>query len=900
MSEKKPNKDTIEGILFSLENEIVQRVKGMQIIETDYPGENGMIPSSLYPEYKKRKDEVEQRFSDRWIGLLNILDSLCKQIRSRQPDLCELSESNINTNRSFPRNVVLGRINVTYRNMDIYVPRTVEFPIKKPVYINDDKDNVHIHRLLLRLLFALPVGKTELTIFDPNGLGSAVDNFRELFGVENVFPHKKVLSTQKELKQMLTEALAYCEGLIQNTFSKDCDNWADYNRLKYSQGSGHKNQMLSYKIFGFFNVPSGMDGESFEMFRKLAAQGERLGILVLFSYNPSELADDKFYQNSLVNSLLKFITNNSAPLYNIINVLSKKVEVNHLSLREMPERFPTADRLEEMLAAVKNVVLTSHKDFASFEDLMDLPNLFNDNTIERVAIPLGVKAVNGEKVTLELGDNPPHALIGGTTGSGKSTFLHNMILSACCRFSPNELNIYLLDFKSGVEFSVYAVKKLPHARLVAVEADIEYGISVLQHLTDENAARYKMFKNAGVSGIGDYRRLYPNDKLPRLLLVVDEFQVLFSGSNNVTTKVHEYLSVLVKQGRGAGIHIVMATQTLAGLDFGALGTQFGGRVALMCTEEDSKKILGGLNNDEASELVPGFAILNTQAGSVSGNVKFAVPFARKMDENGGEGNILKTLSFITNKCSGEHYGFETKIFNGIIMPKFPPTKDYTCNSLRLLLGEELSYSSDKFYIYFKKKPYNNVLICGSDEFISHGLLISALMSAQEAGAIKKIIYVGEDLPTDLDSYCTFDKLKRYESLRIFLAEYGDKIYNDPVLIVFNNVNATKEINYPANFYQGQTLTEEQEALKGLFDDCNTHGVFIAALFNKFTQFKTSGLPLDRFDHRIGYLLNDNDKNLLLGQHLAGASGEIKTGRAFYANNGEIVSWFKPYVGDENE
>jgi len=894
-------KETIEGLVASLDNEITIRNKGLQIVETDYPGDNGKIPANLYPEYRKRKDDVIQRFTERWIASLSSLNGLCKAIRAKQPDLCGISEDSLNTSRSFPRNIVLGRINVKYENLDIFVPRTVEFPIRKPVYIDSDKDNTLIHRLLLRLLYALPVSKTEIMVYDPNGLGSAVDIFRTLFSIESIFPHKKVLSTQKELKQMLTGALEYCERLIQNTFTKDSNCWADYNRLKSSQGAEMRKQMLPYKIFAFFNVPSGMDAECFDMFRKLTVHGQRLGVLVVFSYNPSELESDKSFQNSLIEGLNKFISTYSVPLNSVINVLSRKIDVDNLQLIETPERFPNAERVDELMECIIKAVVSAQEDSASFDGLMCLTDLFNGSTMKGISIPLGFNVLGGEKVSLELGDYPPHALIGGTSGSGKSTFLHNLILSACCRFSPNELNLYLLDFKSGVEFSVYATYKLPHARLVAVEADMEYGISVLKHLVDECKIRYIMFKKAGVSDISDYRMLNPDARLPRLLLVVDEFQELLSGKKNATEKAHEHLSLLVKQGRACGIHIVMATQTLAGLDFSALGTQFGARIALVCSEDDSKKIFGGLNNDAAAQLKPGYVILNTQAGAVSGNIKLAVPYARKMTDDGKDGNIRTTVRLLASKCASKQYGFETRIFRGMSMPQTPDCEEFTCDSVQLMLGEILSYESNRFYIGLERKAYNNLLVCGDDDDITNGLLTSMLVSAEKSSAVSKIIYVGDKLPLETDDYSSCTKLTKYDGLQTFLQGHIDRPdeIDKSTIIILRNVNAVKEIGYPS-FFSGQNLSNEQSSLKTLLDDCNTHGVHIIAFYAKISQHKASGLPLERFDLRIGYLLNDADISYLLGQHLPTIGKDIKTGRAFFANNGEIVCWFKPFVGELDE
>src|SRR5207237_4209703 len=70
-----------------------------------------------------------------------------------------------------------------------------------------------------------------------------------------------------------------------------------------------------------------------------------------------------------------------------------------------------------------------------------------------------------------------HVLIAGKTGSGKSTLLHALIVNAALLYSPDEIEMYLIDFKKGVEFKTYANHALPHARVIAVVSEREFGLS---------------------------------------------------------------------------------------------------------------------------------------------------------------------------------------------------------------------------------------------------------------------------------------------------------------------------------------------------------------------------------------------------------------------------------------
>ena len=87
---------------------------------------------------------------------------------------------------------------------------------------------------------------------------------------------------------------------------------------------------------------------------------------------------------------------------------------------------------------------------------LDENNRFNRKSQIECQIPIGFDSKTNEVIEIKVGDNPVHYLIGGGTGSGKSTFLHSFILSACNRYSPNELKLYMLDFKEAVNIATFA------------------------------------------------------------------------------------------------------------------------------------------------------------------------------------------------------------------------------------------------------------------------------------------------------------------------------------------------------------------------------------------------------------------------------------------------------------
>ncbi len=400
---------------------------------------------------------------------------------------------------------------------------------------------------------------------------------------------------------------------------------------------------------------------------------------------------------------LRSCIENSVQLHNVFEEDNISNEFEHLTIENVGEKFPDDYTLSILLDDLKTIAEKQNSQGMSFDEIMELGSLFNSNSRNGLVIPVGCGASGNSVIELNIGDSTPHYLIGGTTGSGKSNFLHNLIMSACCRYSPNEMRVYLLDFKEGVEFSQYANPNLKHAKLVAIEADTEYGITVLRHLVEEKEKRYAAFKTCGCKDIQGYRYKNPNELMPRIMVVIDEFQVLFGNAQKDQTI--STLEMLAKQGRACGIHLVLATQSLKGIDFSTLSSQFGGRVALKCSAEDSKYLLGGItsNNEEAAELKVPFAILNTSQGSVSGNVKFMIPRAE-------EKKIAEWIGKIEKKCNDINIESETKVFEGQSLPKRPSQNTVgQGTNLQIIFGELMDYNqtegifSRKFYHGCSKK-----------------------------------------------------------------------------------------------------------------------------------------------------------------------------------------------------
>lgn len=274
---------------------------------------------------------------------------------------------------------------------------------------------------------------------------------------------------------------------------------------------------------------------------------------------------------------------------------------------------------------------------AVFTDLLPPTGQWGgEKSYAELRAPVGF--ADGQTVEIVLADASPHALIGGPSGSGKTNLLLTMISSMAARYSPDELEFYLLDFKEGVSFAQFAPGRrdptwLPHARLIGVNinTDREFGLALLQFLSGEMRRRAEVAKSHEVTKLEELRRAVgDNGRWPRIVAVIDEFQYLFSEKDAVTRAAMILLEDVSRRGRSQGIHLVLASQDVSGIEafWGrqAIFEQFVLRIAL----PRARRVLAD-PNDVPLDLPRWHAVINHESGIRHGNEIARIPDATAAD-----------------------------------------------------------------------------------------------------------------------------------------------------------------------------------------------------------------------------------------------------------------------------
>lgn len=170
-----------------------------------------------------------------------------------------------------------------------------------------------------------------------------------------------------------------------------------------------------------------------------------------------------------------------------------------------------------------------------------------------VAMAMG-KDIGGKIVVADL-SKMPHMLIAGSTGSGKSVCINNLILSMVYKSAPSDLRLILVDPKQ-VELSVYA--NLPHL-LIPVVTDPKKASSALRWAVNEMTLRYNKFMQRGARDLNRYNSLQTeeSEKLPRIVVIIDELADLMMVCPD---EVEDAICRIAQLGRAAGLHLIVATQ----------------------------------------------------------------------------------------------------------------------------------------------------------------------------------------------------------------------------------------------------------------------------------------------------------------------------------------------------
>ncbi|MEO2090721.1 MAG: FtsK/SpoIIIE domain-containing protein, partial [Gemmataceae bacterium] len=468
-----------------------------------------------------------------------------------------------------------------------------------------------LQAMMLRFLTGLPPGKVRFTIFDPVGRGENFASFMHLADSDELLVTSRIWTEPGQIETRLTDLTEHMENVIQKYLRNQYKSIEEYNRAAGEVAE-------PYRVLVVANFPTHFTPDAAKRLVSVMSSGPACGVCTLVGVDTAAALPRDFRLSDLEQVAFtlnwkdgRFVPKDGTftPFPLTIDAPPPPTEVAKI-VRRIGEASKTAGRVEVPFSYIAPPA----------------DQIWKGSTTRGIEVPIGRAGATRRQVFALGQGTAQHALVAGKTGSGKSTLLHALITNLALIYSPDEAELYLIDFKKGVEFKLYAEHQLPHARVVAIESEREFGLSVLQRLDGILRERGEEFRRAGVNDVAGFREARPGVKLPRILLVVDEFQEFFVEDDKLSQEAALLLDRLVRQGRAFGVHVLLGSQTLGGAFSLARSTidQMAVRIALQCSEADAQLILSKENTAARLLTRPGEAIYNDANGLTEGNDPFQV------------------------------------------------------------------------------------------------------------------------------------------------------------------------------------------------------------------------------------------------------------------------------------
>jgi len=581
-----------------------------------------------------------------------------------------------------------------------------------------------LQNAMLRVLTALPPGKAKFVLLDPVGLGQSFASVLHLADYEESQLLDRAWTEPRHIETQLARLTEHMETVIQKYLRNEFQSIDEYN-----EQAGEIAE--PYRFLVIADLPHNFSENAMKRLASIITSGARCGVHVIIHRDTSVPLPAGLDEDTLNRIPLRIIEEDN------------RFCIDEDELKELPLSIyhpPTESVATTIVKHVGETADRTHRVEVPFSVISPTKDeIWTHSTKEKLAVPLGRSgATKLQNLTLGRG-TAQHALIAGKTGSGKSTLLHVLITNLALWYSPDEVEFYLVDFKKGVEFKTYATNKLPHARVVAVESDREFGISVLQRIDAELKRRGELFRDLGVQDIAGFREKC-TDVMPRILLIIDEFQEFFVDDDRVAQEANLLLDRLVRQGRAFGIHAIMGSQTLDGaytLSRSTMG-QMAVRVALQCSEQDSYIIL---NEDNAAARLlsrPGEAIYNDAAGNVEGNSPFQVVWLNDKEREvfledlveRDDGSPREMVVYEGNQPVLLH---ENSAFNAFSAGEKPL-------AAKAWLGGAMAIKEDTFAT-FRPTSASNLLIVGQQDETTTNMIASSLQSLDKQYSTTDVTFV---------------------------------------------------------------------------------------------------------------------------------------------------------------
>lgn len=764
-----------------------------------------------------------------------------------------------------------------------------------------------LQSLAVRTALTLP-HQARYTLIDPVGSGAA-------------FPMQRYLPSVRETGDDIRRDLDQVSRDIQRIIATYLD--AESYSFEQLPEDIRVNERLEFILAA--NFPKRYDRRAIEALQSIGNTGPKAGKYLIIHYNQSqELPRDmsmEDFENAIGIDLVNGYGGNQSTA---------------CQLRFSPDTAPSASLqrvLFEKLGKAKPPQrnLDWDKTVGISEE-----EWWNNTAAHIIETPIGGRG-SSDSLKIWFGENQEnrvcaHGMLGAMTGAGKSTLYHVLIMGLAIRYSPNELRLYLIDGKQGVEFQPY--RNLPHAEVVSLHSAPELSRSVLAELLEQMEYRYALFSEEGVRVpdlAGYYKKEQPRGRLPRIILLVDEYQELFEGDQDGIAS--NYLLKLSQQGRAAGIHMLLASQrfgTAGMLNRDAIFGNFHLLMAMQMRHDDIQSLTGFGRRGKQRIMtckLPGQIVVNDQLGADDANQFGKVALLKSSDRD----QLIQKL----NDKAHEQFSFDDlplrAVLDGKEQPNIienPPFRQLLEHSQWLTerqwqekarrstfsgglgianwfaaerpkaiwLGQEFSVRGQAMMI-MRRRLAENAIFVGSDNTARYGMLVGALTSlAVNAGPKSSKFYI---LDRSMEETQWYEALKMVRDVvlspagfsmeftcdkvgsmideligelenRIGKSNDNERIAEPSIFVVMTELDQVEEIRRQPDAY-GMVESELGKKLRRLCTEGSRLGIHMILSFSSIRAMSNvidERQDLTNFRHRIALQMSEDDSFTFVRNRLA--------------------------------
>lgn len=768
---------------------------------------------------------------------------------------------------------------------------------------------------MFRLITTVPPSKLRFTLIDPVGLGRNMAGFMEL--PEDLYG-SKVWTETRHIEEQLVNLSEHIETVFQKYLQNRFNTMEEYNLAAGEVAE-------PYRVLVVADFPAKFSDESAQRLISLAKNGPRAGVHCVITVDNDAKLPYNFSWPDLAQaghliehaSIITETTQNNSTS----RTVTDRFFWQHPNYKDIPLNLdtpPATELFHKIMPLIGQKAKENSKVEAPYPKAkLEPSSWWQGSAAEVLAAEIGKIGANRTQL-VELGSGTSHSgLIVGRPGSGKSVLLHAIITSLVTKYSPQELELYLLDFKE-VEFKTYATHQLPHARVVAIKVEREFGLSVLQGLDTELKRRMEIFRLNHCVKLSEARQRV-QEPLPRILLIADEFQELFTYDDNIARDAITLIDRIVRQGRAFGMHILMASQTLSGSNPLPRATvdQMAVRIALQCSDADSRLIFSDSNDAARLLSRPGEAIYNAANGLIEGNSPFQAFFL----PNDKRDECLTNLKTVLNQRQ-PNFPAKTIIFEGdqlanvmknslltncLSQNGWPPEQRATS----LWVGDPVSIKNVTT-LTLRRQSRSNVLVVGQPEETGLACLNSMLISLVAQQAPERARFFFLDLANVDDAWMnlsgslinnlphphSFGNRRQVaqflEELNQILQERltnNDLSVKQSIYLFIHGVQRARELISP----DGYSQTEEAMKLAAIYrdgPDVGIHSFIWADTYPNLMRVMDRN-SLTEFGWRVLMQVSEDASNNLMNSPAASRLGEQRA----YAFNDETnaIEKFIPFA-----